>query len=114
MFELRPRHGLGQGPAMPCTLCTLNSSGAAAFVFALVAALADADGDAVFAGTTMPATCTRLPAHGVMSVAVRRYVPMLVSFEVEPAVPAAAGTALPAAPVAPAVALVAVLPLPAG
>jgi hypothetical protein len=100
---------------MLCTLCTLSSGGAAASVLALAAALADAN--AAFAEVmTVPTTCTRLPAQGVMSVPVSAYVPTFESFAVDPDVPADAGTALPAVPVAPAVALAAaaVVPLPAG
>jgi hypothetical protein len=75
-----------------------------------VAGLADAG--AVFADATVPTIWTRLPAHGVMSVPVRLYVPTVEFFAVEPDVPAGAGIALPAVPIAPFVA--AAVPLPAG
>jgi hypothetical protein len=95
------------------TLCTLSSGGAAASVLALAAALAEAN--VAFAeAMTVPTTCTRLPAQGVMSVPVSAYVPTFESFTADPDVPAGAGTALPAVPVAPAAALAAVVPLPAG
>jgi len=73
-----------------------------------------ADADALFAELTVPTTCTRLPAQGVISVPVSVYVPTFESFAVEPDVPAGPGIAFPAVPVAPAIALGGTVPLPAG
>jgi len=55
-----------------------------------------------------------LPAHGVNSVPVRRYVLALDGFAIEPEVAVVEGAALPAVPVAPAVAVAGAAPLPGG
>jgi hypothetical protein len=48
------RYGFAQVPAIPCTLCTLNSGGAAAPALALAAGLSD--GAAAFGEIKVPTT----------------------------------------------------------